>query len=435
MKNHLKAKHPDKFSEIYGGSSSCVVPAISTSSTASTCTTASQPSLQKQLTLAETVERKQYWGINDSKSQEFHYLIGEMIALDNEPLSIVDRVGFNRLMQKAVPSGANMVKGVQVAEYDSARCFIHSLQRVITESLKTQPDLVEMLNAARRIVTHFNHSALAQEKLKAIQKELKLPEHRLQWNLMEQCIILLKPFEEITKITSSGLSCISEVIPHVAVLMRYIQKEETSRKVPNLLQFLTSLKTQLQQRFEHLDENLKYFLATLLDPRFKTNFFGVIQAEKARQSLLLEGLKLSCGEEDASSSGGDSPPLKKRAGSSMSVHDSFWDCFNEVVKDNNQTEDSDNTAIANELDFYLKMVPLDRKSDPYAWWAANAKQFPILVKFAQIYLSSPCSSVYSERLFSEAGLVYENKRKRLLPKNAENLVFIHHNLPLVDFQY
>ncbi|KAF9409281.1 hypothetical protein HW555_011316 [Spodoptera exigua] len=354
MKNHLKAKHPDKFSEIYGGSSSCVVPAISTSSTASTCTTASQPSLQKQLTLAETVERKQYWGINDSKSQEFHYLIGEMIALDNEPLSIVDRVGFNRLMQKAVPryklpsrtymtekiipdiydriikkimekilnaaavsitsdiwtcdhnnesflsftahwispdfklehgvlamkpfsgshtgenianelniiaarwnipfnkihiivhdSGANMVKGVQVAEYDSARCFIHSLQR--------------------------------------------------------QCIILLKPFEEITKITSSGLSCISEVIPHVAVLMRYIQKEETSRKVPNLLQFLTSLKTQLQQRFEHLDENLKYFLATLLDPRFKTNFFGVIQAEKARQSLLLEGLKLSCGEEDASS--------------------------------------------------------------------------------------------------------------------------------------
>lgn len=217
----------------------------------------------------------------------------------------------------------NMVKGVQVAEYDSARCFIHSLQRVIAESLKTQPDLVEMLNASRRIITHFNHSGLAQEKLKAIQTELKLPEHQLvqdistrrnstyylqgrlleqrravslyiadhnklsnltpqQWSLTEQCIILLKPFEEITKITSSSLSCISEVTPHVAVLMRYIQKEETSRKVPKLLQFLTSLKTQLQQRFEHLDENPKYFLATLLDPRFKTNFFGIIQAEQAR---------------------------------------------------------------------------------------------------------------------------------------------------------
>nr|CAH7731401.1 unnamed protein product [Callosobruchus chinensis]CAH7759600.1 unnamed protein product [Callosobruchus chinensis] len=36
---------------------------------------------------------------------------------------------------------------------------------------------------------------------------------------------------------------------------------------------------------------------------------------------------------------------------------------------------------------------------------------------------------------SEAGLVYENKRNRLLPKNAENLVFIHHNLPLVNYDY
>lgn len=102
MKNHLKAKHSDKFSEIYDGSSSDVGTAISTSSTASTCASVSQPSLQKQLTLAETVEQKQYWGIDESKSKEFHYLIGEMISLDNEPLSIVDRVGFNRLMQKAL---------------------------------------------------------------------------------------------------------------------------------------------------------------------------------------------------------------------------------------------------------------------------------------------------------------------------------------------
>ncbi|XP_072936589.1 zinc finger BED domain-containing protein 4-like [Epargyreus clarus] len=389
MKNHLQSKHPDKFSEIYGGPSSTSCGGSrtfpSTSSFASTSAPA-QSASHKQLTLAETVERKQYWGINDSKSKEYHYLIGEMIALDNEPLSMVHRVDFNRLMHKAVPrykipsrshtgenianelhviaarwniplnkihivvhdSGANMVKGVRVAEYDSARCFIHSLQRVITESLKCQPDLMEMLAASRRIVTHFNHSGLAQEKLKAIQKELNLPEHQLvqdvstrwnstyylqerlleqkravslyiadhdklsnltphQWNLMEQCISLLKPFEEITKITSSGLSCISKVIPHVATFMRYLQKEETARKVPNLLHVLMSLKTEIEQRFQHLDEDPKYFLATLLDPRFKTSFFGIIQTEKARQKLLLEGLKMSCSEEDSNSSESDSP--------------------------------------------------------------------------------------------------------------------------------
>ncbi|KAJ8930954.1 hypothetical protein NQ314_016218 [Rhamnusium bicolor] len=43
-----------------------------------------------------------------------------------------------------------------------------------------------------------------------------------QWEIMEQCMRLLKPFEEITKITSSGCSCISEVIPrfHINTIFR-----------------------------------------------------------------------------------------------------------------------------------------------------------------------------------------------------------------------
>ncbi|KAL4707822.1 hypothetical protein ACJJTC_001768 [Scirpophaga incertulas] len=47
----------------------------------------------------------------------------------------------------------------------------------------------------------------------------------------------------------------------------------------------------------------------------------VLGNRETRQSLLLECLKLSCSEEDASSSGGDSPPLKRRVDSGMSVHD------------------------------------------------------------------------------------------------------------------
>lgn len=595
LKNHLRYKHADKFTDIFGGpsaggttglSASASVPSASTNPLPS-CSNSKESKVSKQLTLSEAVERKQQWPIHDIRSKEYHYLIGEMIALDNEPLALVDRVGFNRLMQKAVPrykipsrtfmtdniipdiydritkkicdnilkasaisvtsdiwtcdhneesfisftahwltpefklehavlamkpfpgshtgeniaqefniivarwniplnkihlfvhdSGANIVKGVRVAEFDSARCFIHSIQRAVVESLKSQAELVDMLAAARRIVTHFNHSGLAQGKLKDIQKELKLPEHNLvqdistrwnstfylqerlleqkraislyiadhnklnnlsaeQWELMEQCIHLLKPFEEVTKMTSSGLSCISEVIPHVATLLRYLQKEETARNVPNLLHCLTKLKSEIESRFSELDEDKNYLMATLLDPRFKTSFFGLIQAEKARQRILLESLKMSCSDEESNSSEGESPPSKRKAGSVPSaIHDSFWNCFNEVAKDNEQNDD--NTAksnIANELDFYLKSARIDRQSDPYVWWSANANQYPTLNRLAKIYLSSPCSSVYSERLFSEAGLVYENKRNRLLPNNAEKLVFIHHNLPLVNFEY
>lgn len=69
-------------------------------------------------------------------------------------------------------SGANMIKGVRVAQYESAKCFIHSLQRCVEKCLKAQEDVLEMVGAARRIVTHFNHSGVAQHKLKSIRQEL-----------------------------------------------------------------------------------------------------------------------------------------------------------------------------------------------------------------------------------------------------------------------
>ena len=40
--------------------------------------------------------------------------------------------------------------------------------------------------------------------------------------------------------------------------------------------------------------------------------------------------------------------------------------------------------------------------------------------------------MYSERLFSEFGDIYEAKRSRLLPSNAEKLLFLEHNYPRLD---
>lgn len=65
-----------------------------------------------------------------------------------------------------------------------------------------------------------------------------------------------------------------------------------------------------------------------------------------------------------------------------------------------------------------------------SWWKINFESFPLIGNklLLQKYLSAPASSVYSERSFSEAGLVYEAKRNRLQPQNAEQLLFIHHNI-------
>ena len=40
---------------------------------------------------------KKLWDINNLKSVEIHYARGEMIALDNQPFSVVDDKGFNKV--------------------------------------------------------------------------------------------------------------------------------------------------------------------------------------------------------------------------------------------------------------------------------------------------------------------------------------------------
>lgn len=53
--------------------------------------------------------------------------------------------------------------------------------------------------------------------------------------------------------------------------------------------------------------------------------------------------------------------------------------------------------------------------------------------YEDLYLASPSNNELSETLLSKAGGVYEEIRNRLIPKNAEKFVLVHHNhnLPLI----
>lgn len=117
------------------------------------------------------------------------------------------------------------------------------------------------------------------------------------------------------------------------------------------------------------------------------------------------------------------------------THDLFWACFEEAadVATNSTEQQTAKNPAAAEINHYLSSTRVHRSTNPYTWWEANKKTFPILTKLACTYLSTPSSSVYSERLFSEAGLVYEKKRNRLDPTRAEKLVFLHHKITICRF--
>ena len=61
-------------------------------------------SIQSQQTLFETLERKKPWDIIDHKSKLFHNYIAEMIAVDIQPFSIVEDLGFQMLLHHICPN-------------------------------------------------------------------------------------------------------------------------------------------------------------------------------------------------------------------------------------------------------------------------------------------------------------------------------------------
>lgn len=57
----------------------------------------------RQLSLQGTSQHNKQWDINDSRAIAVHKQLGEMIALDFQPISIVEDVGFKRLVDTLEP--------------------------------------------------------------------------------------------------------------------------------------------------------------------------------------------------------------------------------------------------------------------------------------------------------------------------------------------
>jgi len=85
--------------------------------------------------------------------------------------------------------------------------------------------------------------------------------------------------------------------------------------------------------------------------------------------------------------------------------------------------------VEDELTIYRRLRP-QRDSDPLQVWAEIEERFPILARLAQIYLAIPAANASVERLFSDAGNVYSEKRGSLSVQSATSLIFLYANRKL-----
>lgn len=81
--------------------------------------------------------------------------------------------------------------------------------------------------------------------------------------------------------------------------------------------------------------------------------------------------------------------------------------------------------VAAYIDF---KTPKDDAFDVLAWWSEHARLFPNIAHIARSVLAIPASSAASERDFSCAGYVIQERRSQLKPSTVDDILFLHSNI-------
>ncbi|XP_028658832.2 zinc finger BED domain-containing protein 4-like [Erpetoichthys calabaricus] len=364
-----------------------------------------------------------------------------------------------------------MIKAMNDAGLPSLPCVAHTLQLAVHEGLLAQRSIADAIAVGRKIVGHFKHSALAYSRLEDVQGQLNQPVKRLQqdvqtrwnstyymlqslieqkrvlgvyvsehelpvpdyltahqWALMEKTVAIFAPFEELTKKVNSYDALASDVIPAVTVLVRLLNRETDEDHGVKTIK--ATLLAAVKKRFSDVETNPLYFISTILDPRYKDRFFSNNTAPEAKLHLKQELQMMSRAEAEGSRAEAAEPPAKLFLKAQASTSSSLDTVFEEIAKEQPQAAQPLAAGAAIELDTYLGEAPSPRDDSPLKYWGVNKIRFPTLAKMAQKYLSAPCSSVESERLFSSVSHIIDENRNRLTADNAEKLHFLKKNLPL-----
>lgn len=359
-------------------------------------------------------------------------------------------------------NGANIVKAIRDMNYIRISCAAHNLHLCITGALKSQRILTEILAKGRSIVGHFNHSAKACDRLRELQSQLQIPQKKLiqdvstrwnstlhmleslleqqkalvlystevktlecltqnQWNIAEKVIDILKICEDVSKQLCSLDATASMVGPLSQGLVKMIRDCTNESGIGT---FKAELIASITKSFEPYIRDVDIGCCTVIDPRYKDSFFSPELASLHRDKLnqLLSSNTEVSGEK---SSHDDEPSSKK-------IKTNVWDCLDKIAQ-TTSTLDSNSSTNDNELETYLRLPRI--RTDPLQFWRDQSFRFPKLAELSRMLLAAPPTSVASEQMFSVAGNILSPKRNRLNPKNVERILFLHDNIPSLNFDY
>ncbi|KAE9523536.1 hypothetical protein AGLY_016088 [Aphis glycines] len=322
------------------------------------------------------------------------------------------------------------------SNFEHISCTAHTLQLAIDDAVK-ESNMTDLLKRCKAIVTHYNHSNIASERLTETQKRMleqkdailidlpKIKKGQLlfarDWNMIESYVILLKPVFEATKeLSREDTPTLSMALPTIYTIEAKLNLFLTSMTQNPGTCFAENLLRSMCKRFDVYKENKIYIIAMLVDPRFKG-----IMLNEYESYITSEAEKYRYNDEIFSQPSTSDELLTKEL---ENLNYSLWDILHQCSVSKKSTTATSINEVTIEIENYLKLKNIDPTADPLKWWEENYQTFPHLLPVIFKFLGIPGTSVCSERLFSGSGLTVSSRRTRLSPFLVEYLVFLHNNL-------
>ncbi|XP_054263287.1 E3 SUMO-protein ligase ZBED1-like [Macrosteles quadrilineatus] len=87
-------------------------------------------------------------------------------------------------------------------------------------------------------------------------------------------------------------------------------------------------------------------------------------------------------------------------------------------------------AVKQHVQAYINSPCIPMQENPCSWWKQHSQLYGPIASVAKRYLGIPATEVASERIFSSAGNVVNERRRCLTQEHISELVFLHHNIDI-----
>jgi hypothetical protein len=229
-------------------------------------------------------------------------------------------------------------------------------------------------------------------------------------------------------LSSEKYPTLSVVIPLIRGLQNILRNLKTETDIGDV--FRNMLMDIVSRRLGILEKNKIVAKATFLDPRFKKTAFGLLEnASNAQKWVSEELIMMISTNTEMENEINTVSTTALTLNSTNNTTESPWEHFDNKVA---QIKSTLSPSITSNLIIrqYLEMTLLNRKKNPLEIWKQYKNKFPDLYNMQLKYLCIPATSVPSERVFSKTGLITNDRRNRLSPKNLDLIIFLNSNLNL-----